>query len=156
MEGVGFIFNPYDPCVANRKIKNNIQTIIFHVADVKSSHIDKTVNTEFEKWLNKEFGEHGSVTTRRGKLHDYLGMLIDYTNIGEVNIHMKKYVSDMLKDFPIQFKAEQVATMPASEKIFAGGVGKPIDDTKREMFHGLFNPGIASTVAPVPRASCPR
>lgn len=27
--------------------------------------------------------------------------------------------------------------MPASEKSFAGGVGKPIDDARREIFHIL-------------------
>ena len=79
LEGVGFEFNPYDPCVANRTINEHKQTIIFHVDDVKSSHVDNNVNSDFEKWLNMEFGNHGSVTTRRGKVHDYLGMKIDYT-----------------------------------------------------------------------------
>jgi hypothetical protein len=55
LEGLGLIFNLYDPCMASRTVKNNIQTIIFHVNDIKSSHVDKKVNTEFEQWLNNEF-----------------------------------------------------------------------------------------------------
>ena len=64
LEGHGFIFNPYDPCVANKTVNDKQQTIIFHVDDIKSSHVDPQVNDEFEAWLNQEFGEHGLVTTR--------------------------------------------------------------------------------------------
>ena len=46
-----------------------------------------------------------------------------------------KYVKDMLLDFPLQFKDKQVATTPASEKIFIGGVGKQLDDKRRKIFH---------------------
>ena len=63
------------PVWLTETLKNNLQTIIFHVDDVKSSHINEKVNTEFENWLNMEFGKHGKVTTRRGKIHDYLGMI---------------------------------------------------------------------------------
>ena len=101
LEGVGFIFNPYDPCVANRNIDGDQQTITFHADDVKSSFINKKVNTEFENWLNMEFGEHAKVTTRRGKIHDYLGMQLNYENDGEVIIDMKQCVQDTLHDFPI-------------------------------------------------------
>ena len=142
LEGVGFIFNPYDPCVANRDMEGTQQTIIFHVDDVKSSHINPKVNTEFENWLNKEFGEHGKVTTHRGKQHDYHGMLLNYEVNGEVTIDMKKYVYDMLTDFPVQFRKEQTATTPASDKIFSTGVGKPIDSKRQEMFHTFLAKGL--------------
>jgi hypothetical protein len=38
LEDAGFIFNPYDPCVANKKVQGSQQTILFHVDDLKSSH----------------------------------------------------------------------------------------------------------------------
>jgi hypothetical protein len=38
LEDIGFIFNPYDPCVANKKVHGLQQTILFHVDDLKSSH----------------------------------------------------------------------------------------------------------------------
>ena len=47
LEESGFKFNPYDPCVANRKVRGKQQTIRFHVDDVKSSHVDMKVNNEF-------------------------------------------------------------------------------------------------------------
>ena len=84
LEQKGFEFNPYDPCVANCMIKGSQHTIIFHVDDLKSSHVDATVNTDFEKWLQRKYGEHGKVKAHRGKLHDYLGMNFDYSERGKV------------------------------------------------------------------------
>ena len=56
LEGQGFVFNPYDPCVANRMKKGSQQTIRFHVDDLMSSHIDRKVNDEFAKWLQSKYG----------------------------------------------------------------------------------------------------
>ena len=49
LEGQGFLFNPYDPCVANRMIDGQQHTIRFHVDDVLSSHKSAKVNDDFEK-----------------------------------------------------------------------------------------------------------
>ena len=51
LKEIGFELNPYDPCVANRMIEGSQQTICWHVDDVKSSHISKKVQDEFENWL---------------------------------------------------------------------------------------------------------
>ncbi len=88
LEQEGFVFNPYDPCVANREQKGSQHTLLFHVDDLKSSHIDPKVNDEFDKWLQDNYGEHGEVTIHRGKVHEYLGMEIDYTEKGKVKIGM--------------------------------------------------------------------
>ena len=53
LEEIGFEFNPYDPCVCNRTIKKQQQTVRFHVDNLMSSHINKSVNDQFFKWLNK-------------------------------------------------------------------------------------------------------
>ena len=142
LEGHGFIFNPYDPCVANKTVNDKQQTIIFHVDDIKSSHVDPQVNDEFEAWLNQEFGEHGLVTTKRGLVHDYLGMKLNYSIKGEVQIDMQDYVIKMLQDFPIKFTKQQVATTPASTTIFENEVGKLLEDGRRETFHTFVAKGL--------------
>ena len=38
LEEIGFKINPYDPCVANRIIKDTQQTVTWHVNNLKSSH----------------------------------------------------------------------------------------------------------------------
>jgi len=67
LEEIGFEFNAYDACVANRKINNNQHTVRFHVDDLMSSHKSGSVNDEFEKWLNKMYGKHGPVKCFVGK-----------------------------------------------------------------------------------------
>ena len=67
LEEIGFEFNPYDPCVCNRTVKKQQQTVRFHVDDLMSSHVDKSVNDEFFEWLNKKYGGHGKVKAMRGK-----------------------------------------------------------------------------------------
>jgi hypothetical protein len=73
-----FIFNPYNPCRANKNVQGLQQTIVFHVDDLKSSHKSKSVNNKFEKWLNSMYSKPGRVTATRGQVHDYLGMELDY------------------------------------------------------------------------------
>ena len=73
LESIGFIFNPYDVCVANRMVNGKQHTIRFHVDDILSSHVDPRVNDEFLKWLNKTYGEHGQVKASRGKKHRVFG-----------------------------------------------------------------------------------
>ena len=40
MEGNGFIVNPYDPCVANKDVNGKQMTVLWHVDDLKVSHVD--------------------------------------------------------------------------------------------------------------------
>jgi hypothetical protein len=68
LEQVGFKFNNYDPCIANRRVNGATQTIKFHVDDLKSSHIDPKVNENFLSCLNRKYGKHGAVTATRGNV----------------------------------------------------------------------------------------
>src|SRR5210317_611947 len=74
LEDNGFIFNRYDPCMANKVVNGKQLMVIFHVDDCMSSHVDKKVNDDFLKWLNENYGEHGEVQATCGKEHEYLGM----------------------------------------------------------------------------------
>ena len=76
LEEIGFDFNPYDPCIANRIIKKKQQTIRFHVDNLMSSHVDRDVNTKFLAWTKRMYGKHGEVKSMRGNKHDFLGMLM--------------------------------------------------------------------------------
>lgn len=42
----------------------------------------------------------GQVKTSCGKVHSYLGMVLDYTEIGAIKINVEDYVSHMLESFP--------------------------------------------------------
>ena len=59
IESIGFTVNPNDACVANRNIQGTQHTVVWHVDDIKSSHIDPRVNDEFLEWQIKQYGEDG-------------------------------------------------------------------------------------------------
>ena len=72
---IGFVVNPYDPCVANQMVDGKQQTVTWHVDDLKSSHADSKVNDEIHKWLEMKYGDDkiGKVKAVRGKRHDLFG-----------------------------------------------------------------------------------
>ena len=55
-------------------------TICKHVDNLKVSHMDHAVVTAFLLKLANIYGEKMTVT--RGKVHDYLGMDLDYSKKG--------------------------------------------------------------------------
>jgi len=40
IKSIGFVVNPYDPCVANKIVNEKQFTLVWHVDDVKMSHAD--------------------------------------------------------------------------------------------------------------------
>jgi hypothetical protein len=102
IESIRFEVNPYDICVANRKVNGKQQTVTWHVDDLKSSHVDSRVNDNFAQWCKKTYGSDdlGHVKVVRGKTHDYLGMILDFTDDGTMKVDMIYYIKGMLEDFP--------------------------------------------------------
>ncbi len=54
LKSVGFEFNPYDPCVANKQVSGRQMTICFHVDGCKLSHKSPKVMDTIIKWLRKD------------------------------------------------------------------------------------------------------
>ena len=75
------------------------QTVTWHVDDLKSKHVDSKVNDEFSEWCEETYGSDnlGNVKFMRGKIHGYLGMIIDFTQEGILKINMKYYIKGMLE-----------------------------------------------------------
>ena len=46
LENMGFKVNPYDPCVPNRIVCGTQQSIVWHVDDLKLSHLIPRENTK--------------------------------------------------------------------------------------------------------------
>ena len=110
----GFTINPYDPCVANAMINGQQMTVIWHVDDLKVSHKDPKEIDKFATYLSGIYGE--KLTVHRGKVHDYLGIDLDYSEDGNVKISMIKYIIKMIREFPEVIRGS-VAT-PAAEHLF--------------------------------------
>jgi hypothetical protein len=104
--GIDFVINPYDPCVANKKIEGEQMTICFHVDDCKLSHRKTKGMIEYLRQEYESIFQDGSGTmmVSIGKIHKYLGMTLDCTVRSQVKITMFDYVDEIIAAFD---KAEQ-------------------------------------------------
>ena len=107
----GFILNPYDPCVANCDVNGSQMTITWHVDDLKISHVDGKDVTKRIDWFKSIYGK-GKVS--RGKLHQYLGMDMDFGEKGKLKMSMVPFLKKTINEFPEAI----TAAMPAAEHLF--------------------------------------
>jgi hypothetical protein len=115
-EAWGFEQNPYDPCVANKMVDGHQCTIVWHVDDLKISHKSPDVVTNVIDLLQDEFGEITPVTAVRGKVHDYLGMELDFRVKGKVSVNMCAYLEAMFEELPQHMRGR--ANTPAANHLF--------------------------------------
>ena len=54
---LGFILNPYDPCVANKMTNGNQCTVAWYVDDMKISHVETKVVTNIITAIEAKFGK---------------------------------------------------------------------------------------------------
>jgi hypothetical protein len=97
----GFTLNPYDPCVANKTVEGSQLTICFHVDDCKLSHRSPKVIDDIIDWLRLNYESifedgSGKMKVSRGKIHEYLGMTLDFTQPGVVRVTMFKYIDEIV------------------------------------------------------------
>ena len=121
LQSYGFELNPYDPCVVNKTINGEQCTIVWWVDDLKISHYNPQVVDEIVAWLKETYEDEeiGKMATTRGKLHEYLGMKLNFQDSGEVKVDMTDYVEQMEKDFAPYFsKSMKVASSPEAPHLF--------------------------------------
>jgi Reverse transcriptase (RNA-dependent DNA polymerase) len=125
LEEIGFKVNPYDPALPTGLSVEKRQTVTWHVDDLKSSHVNRRVNDEFRKWLDMKYGDDkiGRVRAVRGKRHNYLGMVLDYSTPKKLKLSMKNYIQNMVKEFP---EPVEEVKCPWNENLF-----KTNDDAKQ-------------------------
>ena len=70
--------NPYDLCIANKMINCKQCTLVWHVDNMKILHMDPAVVTDIINKLQAKYGKIGELTNTRGKVHDYLRMILDF------------------------------------------------------------------------------
>ena len=137
LESQGFEINPYDPCVANKRVKGTYLTVVWHVDDLKISHKRKQVVEDFVKWLDKTYSDkNGKVTVTRGTKHVYLGMILDYSTPGVLKVDMRDYVSNMLQEFRKDQKIGTLNRVAWTGKLFTvDDSNKSLPQDKAELFH---------------------
>ena len=131
----GFVINPYDPCVANKMINDKQCTITWHVDDLKISHVDPKVVDSVIEEIEEEFGQEAPLSKTRGKVHEYLGMRIDYSKPGKVMFDMSDYVANVLSEVPEDMLKGNAATPAAAHLFEVNEDAEPLDKERAEQFH---------------------
>ena len=133
---MGFTTNPYDPCVANKMVNNKQCTIIWHVDDLKISHAEESVVKSVVSELTKRYGKVKSLTVNSGKVHDYLGMTLDYSDYGKVMIKMFDYVDKLIAEGKKDMEGEAIT--PAGDNLFVVDPnGVTLSGADKEEFHTI-------------------
>jgi hypothetical protein len=135
----GFELNPYDECVANKIINGHQCTIVWHVDNLKISHVDPQVTSEVIELLQQKYGtdDGAPLTVCRGKLHDYLGMTLDYSLPGKVVINMDHYVNELLDKVPVDMR-NGTSTTPAAAHLYdVNDEAEKLDQEQVETFHTI-------------------
>ena len=120
---IGFKLNPYDPCVANKIVHGKQLTITWHVDDLKVSHKKYQVISQMVKWLKAKYEQlfddgSSAMTITCRKIHDYLGMQLDFSMPGEVEVTMIPYVKEIVTLFEQNDNLKKTVKTPASEHLF--------------------------------------
>jgi hypothetical protein len=134
LESTGFKVNPYEPCVADKTVNGTQMTVCWHVNDLKVFHVDPKEVTKFGEWLSKTYGV--SIATHRGKVHDYLGMIFDFSEKGKVIINMIEYIKGIINDFPEEIIATR--TSSAANYLFTvqdPSLAMPLPEDQARAFH---------------------
>jgi len=132
LTAIGFVLNPYDPCIANKLVNGKQLTISWHVNDLTISCVDKASIHYVIQQLKSIYGQ--DLKEHIGLVHDYLGMKFDYPTPGQVEISMDMYIANIIDSFPEQITG--VSATPVTDKLFLiCDDDRPLPEEQAIMFH---------------------
>jgi len=104
----------HDDCVFNMFDSNGIiiSTIVIHVDDGFVTGSSERILDDFFEKLTAELGE---LTIRRGRVHEYLGMLLDFSQPYMVHITIEKMIKQLLSDWNVS----KMRNSPARSDLFS-------------------------------------
>ena len=132
---MGFVINPYKPCIANKTINNAQCTILcWYVDDLKISHDDQNVVSAVIMELEDKYGKR---TIHRGTAFEYVGMNILFNDKDDsATIEMKSYIEECITKFPK--KCDKVVSTPAAVYLFQTEKStKKLDEPQQQFLHSI-------------------
>ena len=114
--------------------------LTWHVYDMKISHVNPEVIESFIDWMRDKYEtvKESKVKVSRGKIHDYLGIQIDYTTLGEVKINMTRYIEKMIQEFPFKNELKNGIKTPAGDHLFkVNKRANKLSNKMKDVFHRL-------------------
>ena len=112
LKKLGFVPNPYDPCVLNLDYKGETCTLVLYVDDC---FVDCHNPDALDYIEQKITAKYGGCTRTNGDVLPFVGMLFDFRQRGVVKVDMPKFVEDAVSDV----KSATPADTPAGSDLFA-------------------------------------
>jgi hypothetical protein len=120
----------------NKTINGKQCTALWHVDDIKMSHVQQDVLDSIITKLSERYGQDAPLTVQRGPIHDYLGMTIDYSEDGKIKFIMADYVKGILDEAPSDM--DGTAASPAANHLFSvNDKSDKIDAKRADLYHRL-------------------
>lgn len=113
---MGYKVNPYNSCMVNKMINRKQCTVIWHVDDLKISHVEQEELEDSLSKLQKRYSQEAPLTVHRGDIHKYLGVKMEFSQKGKVIFSMDDYVKRLMVEAPEDMKG--LATLPAANHLF--------------------------------------
>ena len=104
---LGYVKNEYEACVYNKSANGAQCTVAVHVDDLIITCVNVDMINELCSGLECKYGE---ITRNDGPVLNYLGMVFDLSQPGEVCMSMKGYTNDTIHYAGIPGKARSPAT----------------------------------------------
>jgi hypothetical protein len=117
LESWGFEANKYDQCVVNKTINGSQCTILWHVDDLKISHLESSVIEDVVSKLNDTFGQYAPLTAQYGEIHEYLGMTLDLWEPGRVKDILVDYINKLLSELDEFYDGISIVITPAANHL---------------------------------------
>ena len=128
LKKIGFVTNPYDPCILNKiSYKGNQITIAMHSDDWMITCVSEEDINEVVNYIKDVYRE---IKVKRGKEHNYLGMKFTFGK-DEVLITMEDYINSITE----WWGATQTASTPASNELFHIGESAQLSNELSAKFH---------------------
>jgi hypothetical protein len=121
----------YDLCVFNKDSGVNQISIYLHVDDMLVTSLNNDSIKELHLNLQKKFG---SMVLHEGKVHSFLGMSLDFSETGTVQIVMDKFIGELLNKASVPGTAS--ALTPAGDNLFVVREDAiKVNESKQEKLH---------------------
>ena len=106
--------------------------------DIKISHCDAKIVESIVGLLDKEYGKEAPLVITWGKVHEYLGMTIDFSEEGKAKLYMQDYVKALLTEAPEEIMKGSAATPAANHLFQINPEMIKLDMKQAETFHHLM------------------
>ena len=86
--------------------------------------------------LREKYDKVGEMTVKRDKIHDYLGVTLNFSKEGKLIVNTEEYINEILTGLPEDMNG--VATTPAADHLFKTRSDAPkLNKERAELFHSV-------------------